>query len=73
MSEKLDVLTQLGKGKMTYATIAVVIVLGILEGFDIYEVPATVWIMLTAAGFGFMRRGVGAIEKIIEEIRKKQE
>jgi len=29
--------------------------------------------VLTAAGFGFMRRGVGTIEKIIEEIRKKQE
>ena len=60
------------KGKKTYIIIGISIILGIIEGFDIYEIPATGWIVLTAMGFGFMRSAVNTIEKLVEEMRKKK-
>ena len=73
MSEKLVNLLKNTKGYKTYATVLVIIVFGILAGFDIYELPTAWWIVLTAAGFGFMRSGIKSVEKFIEEVRKKQE
>lgn len=59
------------KGKRTYTLVAAAIILGVLEGFDIFEIPTPWWIVITAAGFGFMRAPINRIEKLIEELRKK--
>lgn len=57
---------------MTYVTVAVVLIFGILEGFDIFEMPNKWNVYLTVAGLGFLRRAINSIEKIIEDLRRKE-
>jgi hypothetical protein len=67
----MEIIGKLFKGKKTYIVAIAIVVLGVLEGFDVFEVPYTWWLVLTGAGLGFMRKPVNTIEKSIEEIRKK--
>jgi len=59
------------KGKKTYITIALMMIIGVMEGLDIYEIPMQVWLFLSLIGLGFIKAGSNRIEQIIEEMRKK--
>ena len=60
------------KGKKTYGVVIIAIVLGVLEGYDVIEISAPMWIVLSAAGLGFLRSSVNTIEKTIEKLRNKK-
>ena len=58
------------KGKKTYIITGAMILLGILQGFDVFEISEAGWIVLGAFGFGFLRAGVNKIGQTIKEQNK---
>ena len=58
------------KGKKTYIISGAMVALGVLQGFDVFEISEAGWIVLGAFGFGFLRAGVNKIDKTIKETNK---
>ena len=58
------------KGKKTYIVSGAMIVLGILQGFEVFEISEAGWIVIGAFGFGFLRAGVNQIGTTIKETQK---
>ena len=58
------------QGKKTYIVSGVMIVLGILQGFEVFEISEAGWIVIGAFGFGFLRAGVNKISKTVKETQK---
>ena len=56
--------------KKTYIISGAIIVLGILQGFGIFEISEAGWIVLGAFGLGFLRAGVNKIGTTIKETQK---
>lgn len=51
------------KDRRTYAIAAIIIALGVLEGFGIWTVPQSVWIILNGFGLGYLRAGVKKVSE----------
>lgn len=60
------------KGKKTYITVAAIMVLGVLQGLDVFEIKTSWWLVLGAAGLGFMRAGINKVADVVEDIKKKK-
>jgi len=54
-------------GRKTYFVAIAVVVLGLLQGLDIFTLPDAAWPIIGAVGLGFMR---ASISKISDEIKK---
>ena len=69
-------LTSAVKGKKTHLTVIAALALAFLEAFGIWKPPEWVWLILGAAGVGFLRVGVKStktsIEQMIKEIEMKK-
>lgn len=50
------------KGKKTYITAAVIIIVGVLRAYNV-EIPPYVWAALSALGLGFLRAAVSKAER----------
>ena len=59
------------QGKKTLITLGIMFVLGIIQGFDLWQVPDKYWLILSLLGFGFLKTGTIRIEKMVEELRDK--
>lgn len=58
------------KGKKTHVVAVLAIVLGILQGFDVFTVPAEAWPIIGALGLSSLRAGV---KSSAEQIRKESQ
>ncbi len=58
------------KGKRTYIVVVVMLILGALQGLDIFIMPEWGWGILGAVGLGTLRAGVNAVAKKVEEQAK---
>jgi len=58
------------KGKRTYIVAIVMLILGALQGLDIFIMPEWGWGILGAVGLGALRAGVNTIAKKVEEQAK---
>lgn len=63
-----DLLEKL-KGKKTFLVMVILVVLGALQGLDIFVLPEWVWPVLGGIGLGTLRSGVNTIAA---EIRAKK-
>jgi len=64
----MNELTKLTKRKKTFIVLAVIVLLGVVEGLNIWEVPERVWIGLGLFGWGFFKAGVNRVEVKVENI-----
>ena len=55
------------KGKRTYIVAIAMLILGALQGLDIFIMPEWGWGILGAVGLGALRAGVNAVAKKVEE------
>ena len=55
------------KGRKTHLIAIVGLILGILQGFDIFTVPAEAWPILGALGLSTLRAGVQSTVAEIEQ------
>ena len=58
------------KGKRTYIVALAMLILGALQGLDIFTMPEWGWGILGAVGLGALRAGVNAVAKKVEEQAK---
>ena len=58
------------KGKRTYIVAIAMLILGALQGLDIFIMPEWGWGILGAVGLGALRAGVNAVAKKVEEQAK---
>ena len=56
------------KGKKSYILALVTVVLGVLQGLDIFILPEWAWPVIAGAGLTFLRAGVG---KVAEGVKPK--
>jgi len=63
-------LVEFMNGKKTYIIVGAVVVLGTLQGLDIYEISQSGWIILGALGLGSLRSGVKKVAAVVEETKK---
>ena len=68
--KRAKILKEWFDGKKTYFVVAAMVLLGVLQGFEIYEISTAGWVVLGAFGLGFLRSGVNKISKTIKENRK---
>ena len=61
----MDLMTWLN-GKKTYIIAGVMVVLGVLQGLDVFTVPNEVWATLGGGAFITMRKGIGKVAKEVE-------
>jgi hypothetical protein len=54
------------KGKKSYVIAIAVAILGVLQGLDIFTLPAWAWPILGAAGLGALK---GGIDRTSEEVK----
>jgi hypothetical protein len=55
------------KGKKTYLIAIAVVVLGALQGLEVFIVPEWAWPILGAVGLGTLRAGVDKVDKVVKE------
>jgi hypothetical protein len=55
------------KGKRTYIVALAMLILGALQGLDIFIMPEWGWGILGAVGLGALRAGVNTVAKKVEE------
>ena len=53
-------------GYRTYIIGAIVVVLGFLQGMDIFTVPEAVWPVLGGLGLAAMRAGINSVAKTVK-------
>ena len=58
------------EGKKTFIIVGAVILLGTLQGLDIYEISNSGWIILGALGLGSHRQAVKKIAADVAAIKK---
>jgi hypothetical protein len=58
------------KGKRTYIVAIAMLILGALQGLDIFIMPEWGWGILGAVGLGTLRAGVNTVAKKVEEQAK---
>lgn len=58
------------KGKKTHIVAVLAMILGILQGFDVFTVPAEAWPIIGALGLSSLRAGV---KSSAEQIRKESQ
>ena len=58
------------KGKKTHLIASLAVILGILQGFDVFTVPVEAWPVIGALGLSTLRAGV---EKNAEQVRQDTE
>jgi hypothetical protein len=58
------------KGKRTYIVAIAMLILGALQGLDIFIMPEWGWGILGAVGLGALRAGVDTVAKKVEEQAK---
>ncbi len=58
------------KGKKTYLITALVVILGALQGLDVFIMPDWSWPIIGAIGLGTLRAGVN---KIAETVKPKED
>lgn len=64
----MDNIIELLKGKKTYLVAIAIVVLGFLQGFNIFIVPEWAWPIVAAVGLTTLRAGVN---KVAEEVKPK--
>lgn len=58
------------KGKRTYIVAIAMLVLGALQGLDVFIMPEWGWGILGAVGLGALRAGVNTVaEKVAEQVK----
>lgn len=61
------------KGKKTYIIAAIMVILGTLQGLDIFVLPKEVWVILGGLGFASLRSGVDKISGTVKKMKKAVE
>ena len=64
----MEKLLELVKGKKTYIVAIAIVVLGLLQGLDIFIMPDWSWPILAAVGLSTLRSG---INKVADEVKPK--
>ena len=59
------------KGKKTYAIAAAVLILGALQGLDLFTMPNELWPIIGACGLASLRAGVDKTAKAVREATKE--
>ena len=59
------------KGKKTYITAILIVVLGLLEGLELFKLPGYAYIMLGGFGLGSLRAAVNVFAKSIQNVKEK--
>jgi len=73
-NKTMAAIIELLKGKKTYVVGFLAIVLGILQGFDIWSVPAEYWPIIGALGLGALKAGTERNAKEIKgQIKEKEQ
>ena len=60
------------KGKKTYIIVGAEILLGLLQGLDVFTISNEGWIVLFAMGLGAHRAGISKLGKAVEEVKNRQ-
>ena len=55
------------RGKKTYLVAAAIVVLGFLQGMDVFVVPGWAWPIIGAIGLGTLRAGVNKVSDAIKK------
>ena len=63
----MDKFLELVKGKKTYITAIVLVVLGCLEGLNVFVVPEWAWAVSGALGLTFLRAGVKDVSNTVRD------
>lgn len=66
----MDQILKLTKDKKTYLIVIAVVVLGALQGLEIFVMPEWAWPIIGAAGLGTLRAG---IKKVADEVKSQKE
>ena len=65
----MEKLIELIKGKKTYIVAIATVTLGLLQGLDIFVMPAWAWPVIAACGLATLRSGVN---KVADTVKKEQ-
>jgi len=67
----MEKLIEWARGKKTYIIAIVVVVLGLLQGLDIFVLPDAVWPIIAACGLATLRSGVNKVAGAVKPKKKK--
>lgn len=62
----MDSVIEFLKGKKTYLVAIAIVVLGFLQGFNIFIVPEWAWPIVAAVGLATLRDGVNKVAKVVK-------
>ena len=63
-------ITKFLSSNKTYIIAGVIGVLGVLQGLNVFVIPESAWLVLSAFGLGFLRAGVNGVAKTVKENKK---
>jgi hypothetical protein len=66
----MEAILRLTKDRTTHIVAVAALILGILQGLDVFTVPAEAWPILGALGLSRLRSGVTKVAREIEKERK---